>query len=60
MRTVQVDNDAAKKGLKLNTDYYATIPTDHERQKSSLMQAEEKHRQDYPDFRKYPLAEVKL
>ena len=58
VRTVKVVNDAAERVLKLNTDYYATILTDHERQKSSLMQAVEKHRQDYSDFRKYPLAEA--
>ena len=57
MHTVKVVNDAAKRGIKLNTDYAAII-TDDERKNSSLIQAVEEHRQDYPDFRKSTLAQV--
>ena len=57
VRTVKVVNDAAERGIKLNTDY-TTILTDDEQQKLSLIQAVEKHRQDYPDFRKSTLAQV--
>ena len=52
VHTFKVVNDAAERGIKLNTDY-ATILTDDERQKSSLIQAVEKHRQNCPDFRKF-------
>ena len=51
MHTVKVVNDAAKRGIKLNTDY-DTIITEDERRNSSLIQAVEEHRQDYPDFTK--------
>ena len=57
VHTVIVFNDTAERGIKLNTDY-ATALTDNERQKSSLIQAVEKHRQYYPDFRKSTLAQV--
>ena len=57
MHTVKVVNDAAKRGIKLNTDY-DTIITEDERRNSSLIQAVEEHRQDYPDFTKSTLAQV--
>ena len=40
MLTVKVVNEAAERDIKLNTGY-ATILTDDERQKSSLIQAVE-------------------
>jgi len=54
VRTVKVINDAAERGVKLNTDY-AQIITDSEEQKKSLIQAVESHRRNYPDFRKSTL-----
>ena len=39
---VKVVNNAAERGVKINTDY-ATILTDDERQKLTLIQAVEKH-----------------
>ena len=41
VHTVKVDNDADKRGIKLNTDY-ATILTDDERQNSNFIQAVDK------------------
>ena len=45
MHTAKVVNDTVERGIKLNIDYAATL-TDDERQKSSLIRAVEKHRQD--------------
>ena len=58
VHTVKVVIDAAERGIKLNTNY-ATIPNEDKRHKSSLIQAVEKHRQDYPDFRKSTLTQFK-
>ena len=55
VNTVKVVNDAAERGVKFNLDY-ATIITDNDEQKASLIQAVEQHRRDYPDFRKSTLA----
>ena len=42
VHTVKVGDNAAERGIKLNTDY-AAILTDNERQKLTLIQAVEKH-----------------
>ena len=42
VHTVKVVNNAAERGIKINTDY-AAILTDDERQKLTLIQAVEKH-----------------
>jgi len=55
VHTVKVVNDAAERGVKLNTDY-ATILTDNDEQRNSLLQAVEKHRHDLPDCKKSTLS----
>jgi len=46
---VKVVNDAAERAVKLHADSdYATILTNNEEQRQSLLQIVEKHRQDFP------------
>lgn len=51
VNTVEVVNDAAERMVKLNTDYAAFI-TDDKKQRASLLQAVEDHRNRYADFSK--------
>ena len=48
-------NDAAERGVKLNTDY-AKISTDDEKQRAAILQAVERHRKEYPGFLKSTLS----
>ena len=48
-------NDAADRGVKLHSDN-ATILTENEEQRASLLQAVEKYRRQYVDFEKSTLA----
>ena len=43
------------KGMSSFTQEYSCILTADPEQRASLMQAVEKHRRDYPDFRKFTL-----
>lgn len=54
VHTVKVVNDAAERNVKFYSEY-SSILTDNEEQRASLLQAVEKHRHDYPDFRKSTL-----
>lgn len=55
VHAIKVVNDAAERDVKLNTDY-ATILTDNEEQRAGILQAVEKHRKEFPDFRKSTLS----
>lgn len=57
VKSVKVVNDAAERGIKLNSDYAAYI-TDKEQQRASLLQAVEEHRQMFPDFKKSTIARI--
>ena len=46
--------DAAERNVKLYADYSAFL-TENEGQRASLLQAIERHRREYPDFRKSTL-----
>ena len=48
-------NDAAKRGVKLHSDY-ASILTENEEQRASLLQVVEKHQKQYVDRKKSILA----
>jgi len=52
---IKVVNDVAERTVKLHADYTAIL-TDYEEQCQNLLQIVEKHRQDFPNFRKYTLA----
>ena len=51
VKTVKVVNDAAVRGIKLHSDY-VSILTDNPRQRASMLQAVEEHRQKFPGFSK--------
>ena len=51
---VKVVNDAAERNVKFYSEYSWILTADPE-QRASLMQGVEKHRCDYPDFRKLTL-----
>ena len=55
VHSVKVINDAAERGVKLITNFAAII-TDNDEQRSSLLQAVEKQRHDFPDFSKTTLS----
>ena len=55
VKTVKVVNDAAERGIKLHSDYVATL-ADNPRQRASILQAVEEHRQKFPGFSKAALA----
>ena len=52
---IKVVNDAAERGVKLHSDYTAIL-TENEKQRASLLQVVEKHRQQYVDSKKSILA----
>ena len=53
---LKIVNDAAERGVKLNQDY-AAILTENEEQRRSLLQIVEKHRKEFPNFRKSTLSQ---
>ena len=55
VNSVKVLNDAAERGVKLNTDY-AAILTDDPQQRESILQAVEDHRKRFPEFSKAVLS----
>jgi len=54
---LKVVNDAAERGVKFNQDY-AAILTENEEQRRSLLQIVEKHRKEFPNFRKSTLSQT--
>ena len=55
VKTVKVVNDAAERGIKLHSDYIAIL-ADNARQRASILQPVEEHRQKFPSFSKAVLA----
>ena len=55
VNSVKVVNDAAERGVKLNTDY-AAILTDYPQQLERILQAVEDHRKRFPEFSKAALS----
>ena len=55
VNSVKVVNDAAERGVKLNTDY-AAILTDDPQQRERILQADEDHRKRFPEFSKAALS----
>ena len=53
---LKVVNDTAERRVKLNQDY-AAILTENEEQRRSLLQIVEKHRKEFPNFRKSTLSQ---
>jgi len=51
---VKVINDAAERGIKLNSDCTALL-TDDPVQRANLLQPVEDHKHKFPDFSKLPL-----
>ena len=58
VKTVKVVNDAAEREIKLQSDYVAIL-ADHPRQRASILQPVEEHRQKFPGFSKAVLAKPK-